>query len=61
MHWCEQHPTFQDGGLALSTYQGGTKFLNLAKDGKITEKPPSAATALARSCGPRWPCWECWA
>ena len=39
VHWFEQHPSFQDGGLvALSAYESGTKFLDVAKDGTITEK-----------------------
>ena len=39
VHWFEQHPTFKDGGLvALSAYESGTRFLDVAKDGKITER-----------------------
>ena len=38
VHWFEPHPSFQDGGLvALSAYESGTRFLDVAKDGKITE------------------------
>ena len=39
VHWFEQHPTFKDGGLvALSAYESGTRFLDVAKNGKITER-----------------------
>ena len=39
VHWFEQHPSFSDGGLvALSAYESGTKFLDVTKDGSITEK-----------------------
>lgn len=39
VHWFEQHPGFRDGGLvALSAYESGTKFLDVAKNGSITEK-----------------------
>jgi hypothetical protein len=39
VHWFEQSPSFQDGGLvALSAYESGTKFLEIGKDGSITEK-----------------------
>ena len=37
-HWFEQHPTFKDGGLiALGAYEHGTRFLTVAKDGKLKE------------------------
>ena len=39
VHWFEQHPTFKDGGLvALSAYEGGTRFLDVGKDATITDK-----------------------
>ncbi len=39
VHWFEQHPTFKDGGLvALAAYESGTRLLDVAKDGKITER-----------------------
>ena len=39
VHWFEQRPDFSDGGIvALAAYESGTKFLNIAADGKITEK-----------------------
>ena len=39
VHWFQQHPDFRDGGtVALSAYESGTRFLDVAKDGTITEK-----------------------
>jgi hypothetical protein len=39
VHWFEQHPSFRDGGLvALSAYESGTRFLDIAPDGSITER-----------------------
>ncbi len=39
VHWFQQHPDFRDGGLvALSAYESGTRFLDVATDGKITER-----------------------
>jgi hypothetical protein len=39
VHWFQQHPTFKDGGLvALAAYESGTRFLEVGKDGSITEK-----------------------
>jgi hypothetical protein len=39
VHWFSQHPDFKDGGLvALAAYENGTKFLEVGRDGKITEK-----------------------
>jgi hypothetical protein len=38
-HWFEPHPTFRDGGLvALASYENGTRFEQVAPDGKITER-----------------------
>ena len=37
-HWFEEHPRFRDGGLvAIAWYDRGTRFLEVAPDGKITE------------------------
>ena len=34
MRWFEQHPTFKDGGfVALSAYESGARFLDVAADG----------------------------
>jgi hypothetical protein len=39
VHWFQQHPSFKDGGtVALAAYESGTRFLDVAKDGAITEK-----------------------
>jgi type II secretory pathway pseudopilin PulG len=39
VHWFQQHPSFKDGGtVALAAYESGTRFLDVAKDGSITEK-----------------------
>lgn len=37
-HWFEEHPTFRNGGLvAIAFYDHGTRFLDVAKSGKIKE------------------------
>lgn len=37
-HWFEQHPTFKNGGLvAAGFYNHGTRFLDVASNGKIKE------------------------
>ena len=37
-HWFQEHPTFDDGGLvALGSYEHGTRFVDVAPNGKITE------------------------
>ena len=37
-HWFEQHPTFDNGGLvAVAWYDHGTRFLDVASNGKIKE------------------------
>ncbi len=39
VHWFEQHPTFHDGGVvALAAYESGTKLLDIAANGKISER-----------------------
>jgi hypothetical protein len=39
VHWFDERPGFKDGGLvALAAYESGTRFLDIAKNGKITEK-----------------------
>ena len=38
-HWFDTHPTYADGGLvAMGWYEHGTRFLDVAADGQITEK-----------------------
>lgn len=37
-HWFQEHPTFKNGGLiAAGFYNHGTRFLNVAKNGKIEQ------------------------
>lgn len=37
-HWFEAHPAYRNGGLvAISWYESGTRFLQIAPDGKISE------------------------
>ena len=39
VHWFQEHPTFKDGGLiALAAYDNGTRFIQVGKDGKLTEQ-----------------------
>ena len=39
VHWFEQHSTFKNGGLvAMASYENGTRFLQIGRDGKITER-----------------------
>ena len=39
VHWFEQHPSFDNGGLvALAAYESGTKLLDVDKNGKISER-----------------------
>ncbi len=38
-HWFEEHPSFKDGGLvALGSYEHGTRFVDIASNGKIREE-----------------------
>jgi hypothetical protein len=39
VHWFMEHPSFKNGGLvALAEYENGTRFLQIAPNGKITEQ-----------------------
>jgi hypothetical protein len=39
VHWFEEHPSFRNGGLvAIAAYDNGTRFLQVAPDGKVTEQ-----------------------
>jgi hypothetical protein len=54
VHWFEAHPSFKNGGLvAMASYENGTRFLKIGKDGKITEvgffEPLGGATSA-----PHW-------
>ena len=38
-HWFQEHPRFKNGGLvAMGSYDHGTRFINVSKKGKISEK-----------------------
>ena len=54
MHWFQEHPTFKNGGLvALSEYEDGVRFLQIGKDGSITEQGFFAALGSSSS-SPKW-------
>jgi len=39
VHWFQEHPTWHNGGLlALSEYEDGVRFIQVAGDGKMTEQ-----------------------
>ncbi|MEX2291167.1 MAG: hypothetical protein WD794_12680 [Mycobacteriales bacterium] len=39
VHWFQQQPSFKDGGtVALAAYESGTRFLDVANNGAITEQ-----------------------
>ena len=51
-HWFDTHPTYADGGVvAMGWYEHGTRFLDVADDGQITEKgwfyPVGGSTSAA--------------
>lgn len=51
-HWFQQHPTFDDGGLVAAVfYNHGTRFIDVSKKGKISEKgwfvPHAGGTSAA--------------
>ena len=51
-HWFEEHPTFKNGGLvAMGSYEHGTRFVDIASNGKIKEvghfMPWAGSTASA--------------
>jgi len=54
VHWFQEHPTFKNGGLvALSEYEDGVRFLQVGKDGSITEQGFFAALGSSSS-SPKW-------
>jgi hypothetical protein len=54
VHWFQEHPTFRNGGLvALSEYEDGVRFLQIGRDGKITEQGYFAALGSSSS-SPKW-------
>jgi hypothetical protein len=51
-HWFDEHRTFKNGGLvAVGYYEHGTRFLDVSRKGKITEKgwfvPVAGSTSAA--------------
>lgn len=51
-HWFQEHPTFKGGGLvAMGAYEHGTRFVEVAKNGKISEvgyfMPHAGSTSAA--------------
>ena len=39
VHWFQEHPSFNNGGLvAVAAYENGTRLLQVAPDGKLTEQ-----------------------
>ncbi|HET8535541.1 MAG TPA: hypothetical protein VFL73_00045 [Solirubrobacteraceae bacterium] len=39
VHWFQEHPTWRNGGLlALSEYEDGVRFIQVTRDGRMTEQ-----------------------
>jgi len=54
VHWFQEHPTFQDGGLvAIPEYEGGVRFLQIGSDGGITEQGYFLSLGSSSS-SPKW-------
>ena len=54
VHWFQEHPTFQDGGLvAISEYEDGVRFLQIGSDGSITEQGYFLSLGSSSS-SPKW-------
>ena len=54
VHWFQEHPTFKNGGLvALSEYGNGVRFLQIGKDGSITEQGYFISLGSSSS-SPKW-------
>jgi hypothetical protein len=54
VHWFQEHPTFKNGGLvALSEYEDGVRFLQIARDGKVEEQGFFAPLG-GSSSSPKW-------
>ena len=54
VHWFQEHPTFQDGGLvAISEYEDGVRFLQIGADGSITEQGYFLSLGSSSS-SPKW-------
>jgi hypothetical protein len=54
VHWFQEHPTFNDGGLvAVAAYENGTRLLQVGPDGKLTEQGYFQPVAGSTSA-PHW-------
>jgi hypothetical protein len=54
VHWFQEHSTFKNGGLvALSEYEDGVRFLQVARNGSIGEQGFFAALG-GSSSSPKW-------
>jgi hypothetical protein len=54
VHWFQEHPTFRNGGLvAISEYEDGVRFLQVGKDGEITEQGYFLSLGSSSS-SPKW-------
>jgi hypothetical protein len=54
VHWFQEHPSFRNGGLvAISEYEDGVRFLQIGKDGTITEQGYFLSLGSSSS-SPKW-------
>jgi hypothetical protein len=54
VHWFHEHPTFRNGGLvAISEYEDGVRFLQIAPDGAIQEQGYFLSLGSSSS-SPKW-------
>ena len=54
VHWFQEHPTFRNGGLvAISEYEDGVRFLQIGRDGSITEQGYFLSLGSSSS-SPKW-------
>jgi hypothetical protein len=54
VHWFHEHPSFRNGGLvAISEYEDGVRFLQIGKDGSITEQGYFLSLGSSSS-SPKW-------
>ena len=54
VHWFQEHECFRNGGLvAISEYEDGVRFLQVGKDGQITEQGYFLSLGSSSS-SPKW-------
>jgi hypothetical protein len=54
VHWFQEHASFRNGGLvAISEYEDGVRFLQVGKDGQITEQGYFLSLGSSSS-SPKW-------